>query len=450
MSNSRIQQSSQNSTSQVLAIWGLCLAVFIASLDTAITNTALPYISQELNSKFTESIWVINSYQLVMVALILPLAALSDRLGYKKIFLGGLLIFTCSSLFCGIADSLKELILARALQGVGAAAVLGTNIALVRLIYTPEKLGLGLGINAFIIAGGLAGGPVIASLILNSLTWHWLFLINIPIGITALILCSYLPNQVTKNKSFNLQSTLLTIIMFACVIYALGEFAVSASLLWILAFACAGIISGIFLIRRDSHHPEPIFPVDLFKNSIFSLSVVTAFAAFITQGLVLVALPYIFYDLGHSAAVIGFLIAPWPIMGAIMAPIAGILSNKISSAYLGALGLFILGSSIAVLAFYQGVLPNAFIVILMMLCGLGFGLFLTPNQRMLMSSSPISRSGAAGGMLNVSRTLGQAVGAALVALSINLSSNHASLMLGIGAIVAFTGSFLSFYRTFKK
>lgn len=433
-----------------LAILGLCISVFIASLDTAITNTALPYISQELNSKFTESIWVINSYQLVMVALILPLAVLADRIGYKKIFQVGLIIFICASLFCGIATSLHALVLARALQGLGAAAVLGTNIALVRLIYSTEKLGLGLGINAFVIAGGLAGGPVIASIILSSLTWHWLFLINIPLGISALILCLYLPNQEPKNQTFNIVSALLTIIMFASIIYALGEFSVSASFIWIFAFGCLGIISGIFLIIRDSRHPEPIFPIDLFNNSIFSLSVFTAFTAFVTQGLVLVALPYIFYGLGHSVTVIGFLIAPWPIVGAIMAPIAGILSNRISSAYLGTLGLFILGSSIAVLAAYQGDLSNVAIVILMMFCGLGFGLFLTPNQRMLMASSPVSRSGAAGGMLNVARTLGQAVGAALVALSITLSSHSETLMLGIGSFFAFSSALLSFYRAQKK
>ena len=444
------QQSPQSSASLNLAILGLCLAVFIASLDTAITNTALPYISQELNSKFTESIWVINSYQLVMVALILPLAVLADQLGYKKVFCAGLIIFTGASLCCGIANSLQDLILARAFQGVGAAAILGTNIALIRLIYSPEKLGLGLGINAFIIAGGLAAGPVIASIILNSLTWHWLFLINIPIGIIALILCFYLPSQIRKKQSFNILSALLTIIMFASIIYALSEFAISASLTWILVFIGVGVLSGVFLIIRDSQHPEPVFPIDLFKNLTFSLSVLTAFTAFVTQGLVLVALPYIFYNLGHSQTLIGFLIAPWPIVGAIIAPIAGVLSNKVSSAYLGAVGLFILGSSITILAVYQGELPPLSIVMLMMFCGLGFGLFLTPNQKMLMDNSPISRSGAAGGMLNVSRILGQAVGAILVAISINFSINSTSMMLGIGACFAFISSFLSFYRTVKK
>lgn len=176
----------------------------------------------------------------------------------------------------------------------------------------------------------------------------------------------------------------------------------------------------------------------------------TAFTAFVTQGLVLVALPYIFYSLGHSQTLIGFLIAPWPIVGAIIAPIAGVLSNKVSSAYLGAVGLFILGSSITILAVYQGELPHLSIIMLMMFCGLGFGLFLTPNQKMLMANSPISRSGAAGGMLNVSRILGQAVGAILVAISINFSINSASMMLGIGACFAFISSFLSFYRTVKK
>lgn len=447
-----LKESSQKAPAKnSLAICGLSFAVFIASLDTAITNTALPFISEELNTAFVASIWVVNSYQLVLVALILPLAVLADQLSYKLIFLIGLFIFTLASFLCGNANTINELIFARAVQGVGAAAILGTNIALVRLIYSPEKLGIGLGINAFVVAAGLAGGPVISSIILSHWSWHWLFFINIPIGICAFLLSYFLrPQQQNVKRKFNFVSAILTIVMFSSIIYGLGEMAVFNSWGWALASIIIGCVSGLFLVWRDSKHLNPIFPVDLFQEPIFSLSVITAFFAFITQGLVLVALPYIFSKTGYSAGEVGFLIAPWPMMGAIMASIAGSLSNKISSAYLGTVGLVLLGTSIGVLALFQTDITFSIIVIAMFICGLGFGLFLTPNQRMLMSNAPMNRSGAAGGMLNVARTSGQAVGAALVGLSINLNPNNLSIMLWIGSLFALIAAIISIFRIIKR
>ncbi|MBJ9984578.1 MFS transporter [Acinetobacter sp. S40] len=433
-----------------LAISGLSLAVIIASLDTAITNTALPYIGKELNSSFIQSIWIINSYQLVMAALMLPLTVLSDRIGYKKVFLSGLCIFIVASFLCGYAHSIHELIFARALQGLGAASILGTNIALVRLLYTPKELGFGLGINAFIIALGLAGGPVAASIILSKMSWHWLFLVNIPIGICALIFSLFLPNHKNNvNTPFNYVSAIFTIIMFSCIIYALGEYAVTISLSWVLLFLLIGIISAIFLFIRDSKHNQPIFPFDLFQNSIFSLSIFTGFSAFVTQGLMFVALPYILFKYGLSALYIGFLIAPWPIMGALVAPLAGLLTNHFSAAHLGNIGLLLLGSSIAVLASFNGELPIWAFVIIMMMCGLGFGLFLTPNQRLLLSSAPLARSGVAGGMLNVARISGQTLGATLVAFSLHLSNGPIASMLWIGAMFAFIATLSSIFRSIR-
>lgn len=154
-----------------LSVLSLCLAAFIASFDASITNVALPNISAELNITATTAVWIVNSYQLVMVAFILPIAAFADQIGYKKIFIYGLIIFTLASYACGHADSVNQLLGARAIQGLGAAAILGSNLALVRLTYDPTHLGLGLGMNAFVIAMGLAGGPVLATLILAISSW---------------------------------------------------------------------------------------------------------------------------------------------------------------------------------------------------------------------------------------------------------------------------------------
>lgn len=440
-----------NFKSNLLGIWGLNLAVFMTSLDISIINTSLPYISQRLEAAFTISIWVVNSYQILMAAFILPLAVLADQIGYKKIFIGGLLVFTLASALCGFSQNIQQLIWSRAVQGLGAAAMLATNIALIRLLYPSEKLGFGLGVNAFLLAAGLVLGPIISSSILSYFSWSWIFLFNLPLGCIAFLLCLHISKDVPSSiKKINTLSIFLNILMFSSLIYVLADYSISISWSRVILPLMIGIISGYLLIRRDWLHPSPVFPVDLFNFPIFSLSLLTAFAAFITQGLALLALPFIFFAEGYSEKELALLIIAWPIMGACIAPLAGILSNKISSAYLCGVGLTLLSSSLGALAIYFDELNRFSIFCLLLLSGVGFGLFLSPNQRMLISSVPFNRSGISGGMLNATRIVGQAVGVSFVAISINFSSDSSSTMLGLGAIAAFVGAIASFMRVLVR
>lgn len=431
----------------LFAVLGLSIAIFMSNLDIAMINIALPQISHELNINFTVSIWAITSYQLVMAAFILPLAFLADKFGYRPIFQIGLIVFTVASLFCGLAQTIEQLIWARALQGLGAAAILATNIALIRQLYPTQKLGLGLGVNAFLLALGFVTGPILATIILSYFHWSWIFWLNIPMAIVSYFLCKSLPNNERNTfKSMNILSILLSITMFSSIIFALASFSISNSFINTWIFLTVGLISGIILYLRDVKHRHPIFPVDLFKNVIFSLSLITSFFGFVTQGLGLVALPYIFFSLNHSAQEIALFILAWPMIGAITAPVAGILSNKISPAYLGGYGLLLLSAGLGSIAYFLGEWPQYMTFIALLLCGLGFGLFFAPNQRMLMSNLPVSRGGIAGGMLNISRIIGQTFGASIVAISIHFSSDSLVVMLIIGAIAAFLGSLASLYR----
>ena len=268
----------------LFAVLGLSIAIFMSNLDIAMINIALPQISRELNINFTVSIWAITSYQLVMAALILPLAFLADKFGYRPVFQIGLIVFTVASLFCGLAQTIEQLIWARALQGLGAAAILATNIALIRQLYPTQKLGLGLGVNAFLLALGFVTGPIFATIILSHFHWSWIFWLNIPMAILSYFLCKSLPkNEGNTFKSMNILSILLSITMFSSIIFALASFSISNSLLNTWIFLTVGLISGILLYLRDVKHRHPIFPVDLFKNVIFSLSLITAFLALLPK-----------------------------------------------------------------------------------------------------------------------------------------------------------------------
>jgi DHA2 family multidrug resistance protein-like MFS transporter len=157
------------------ALFGMLLGVFLGSLEAAIANTSLPTIARDLHAEPAASVWVINAYQLAVVATLLPFAALGDRLGARRVFLAGVAFFTASSLVCALAPNLPVLVAGRALQGIGAGALMSVNIALIRLIYPPERLGRGVGLNALVVGIGFVLGPSIASLVLAASSWPWLF-----------------------------------------------------------------------------------------------------------------------------------------------------------------------------------------------------------------------------------------------------------------------------------
>ncbi len=177
-----------------IAMGVMMCATVLAALDTTIANTALPQIAVNLQTSEASIIWVANAYQIALIATVLPFSALSECLGYKKIFVGGLALFAVASAICGDASTLWMLVVGRVLQGIGAAAMFSVSVAVIRHIYPPQMLGRGLGLNAMFVAVGFTLGPVIASTILSISSWHWLFLVNIPFAIpSTLIALRYVP-----------------------------------------------------------------------------------------------------------------------------------------------------------------------------------------------------------------------------------------------------------------
>ncbi|MFG1396188.1 MFS transporter [Roseixanthobacter pseudopolyaromaticivorans] len=425
------------------------IAVGMASLDTAITNTALPTIAADIGADAASSIWVVTTYQMAMVAALLPLAALGDIVGHRRVYLAGLALFTVTSLACGLAWSLPSLVVARALQGLGAAAIMSVNSALIRHIYPTRMLGRGLGTNALVVALGFTIGPTVASGILWVTSWHWLFLINVPAGLAGLFFSARaLPVTPRAAHRFELMAALLSAAFFTLLVLGIGQ----ASHLgpWSLvgleiggAIACVAV-----LLRWQAGHPAPMLAVDLFRRPVFALSAVTSACSFTTQGLAFVALPFLLQtQLGHSQVATGFLMTPWPAVVAVMAPIAGRLSDRYAPGLLGGIGLLMLCGGMATLALLPAA-PSTFdIVWRMVLCGAGFGFFQSPNLKALMTSAPPQRSGGASGIVAAARLLGQATGAALVALCFHLARDGGpELALWLGAGFALFASLASFLR----
>lgn len=409
------------------AILTIVLGLAMAVLDGAIANVALPTIATDLNASPAASIWIVNAYQIAIVIALLPLSFLGDMFGYRRIYKIGLALFTLTSLACALSHSLEMLTLARVAQGLGGAALMSVNTALIRLIFPQRFLGRGMGINSFVVAVSSAAGPTIAAAILSVASWQWLFFINIPLGIVSLILAMrYLPANVGRSKitRFDLPSAIMNALTFGLLITALGGFAQGQSGRLVLAEVAAMLVIGFFFVRRQLQMPVPLLPIDLLRIPLFSLSICTSVCSFCAQMLALVSLPFFLQSvMGRSEVETGLLLTPWPLATMVMAPLAGYMIEKVHAGLLGAIGLLVMACGLFGLALLPSSPSDLDIIWRMALCGAGFGLFQSPNNHTIVSSAPAQRSGGASGMLGTARLLGQSTGAALVALLLNLQGN---------------------------
>jgi DHA2 family multidrug resistance protein-like MFS transporter len=340
----------------IWAVIVLSLGVGMSALDTAIANTALPAMAQQLHASPADSVWIVNAYQLAMVATLLPIAALGETVGYKRVYVAGMAIFTAASLGCALAWSLPMLIVARLFQGLGAAALMGVNSALIRAVYPSRLHGRGFGNNALVVAIGFALGPSLASIILATSSWEWLFGINVLPGVAGYFLARRaLPETGRASHKVDGVAGLYNVAAFGLAVLALGDAAHRVGMRTLLPETLLALLFFFLLLRRQKGHPAPLLPVDLFRLPLFSLSTLTSICTFAAQALAFVALPFYFESqLGRSAVETGFLLTPWPVMVGVMAPVAGRLSDRYSPGLLGGVGLAILAAGLALLLGMSG------------------------------------------------------------------------------------------------
>ena len=439
--------------SRMWAVLTTMIGVGMASLDTSIANTALPSIAADVHATPAGSIWIVNAYQLALVATLLPFGALGEIFGYRRVYAVGLAVFTAASLVCALSWSLPTLTGARVLQGLGASGMMSVNTALVRFIFPKRMLGRGLGINAMTVAVLTALGPTVAAGILSVAAWPLLFAVNVPFGVAAVVLAlRVLPETPRAARRFDWASGMLNAAAFGLLVFGIGEIAHSASRFVVLLVLAGAVAAGAALVRRQRRLPAPMLPLDLYRRPMFALSSLTSMCSFAAQGLAYVSLPFLFQTvLGHSAVETGLLLTPWPVMTALAAPIAGPLSDRFPPALLGGAGLAVLCAGLVMMAALPADATTADIAWRLAVCGLGFGFFQSPNLRAIMSSAPPERSGSASGTVATSRLLGQSLGAALVALCFSLSGQHGpALALGLGAGFAGTACVVSLSRLLAR
>ena len=440
----------QRRYSMLVIILGIALSV----LDSSIMNLALPDIGRQLNVSAAQAVWVVNAYQLATLVLLLPLAALGDRLGYRRVYLLGMAMFALASVGAMLARSLETLILARALQGLGAAGVMSVNAALVRLTYPASQLGRGMAINSMVVATASMAGPSVAAAILSVANWPWLFAMNLPLGLFVFWMgrraLPYNPPANSGGPKFSFIDVLLNVLMFTMLFLGaeqlgvrMGSSAYSSPMLGVL-FLAIGIVVGMIYVYRQRRLAAPMFPVDLLKIPVFALSMGASVGAFCAQMLGFLAMPYLLLEvLGYSHLKAGLLITAWPLATVVAAPIAGRPIGRIPDGLLGGIGMAMFALGLLALALMPGQPADWNVAWRMALCGAGFGLFQSPNNHTIVTSAPLHRSGAASGMLGTARLTGQTLGAVVLAAIFALWPQHNGFAETVALCVASASAVLA-------
>ncbi len=425
--------------------------LFLSVLDGSICNVALPSMAAQLGVPSEDSIWIVNAFQLAVMMLLLPFASMGELWGYKQVYLRGIVVFTLGSVACALSATLPALVASRVAQGIGAAMLMSVNTSLVRIIYPKRHLGKGVGLNATVVAVASVAGPTLSAAILAVAPWPWLFAINVPVGIATFAMASrYLPDNPVRvaGRRFNWREAALNAATMGLFIGSVEAYSHDARPLCVLAGVAALLAVAAAYVRLERGKAYPMLPLDLLRIPIFTTSVVTSIVSFTAQMLVMVGMPFMLVNtFGYDAVGIGLLMTSWPLAIVFVAPLAGMLINHVHPGILGGVGLAMLSAGCFLLSFIPADAGHSGLVLRLLLCGAGFGVFQSPNNHILLTSAPTQRSGSASGMLATARLTGQTLGAALVAMLFHLygpMAPHDAMLLG--GILAACGAVCSCLR----
>ncbi len=427
------------------AIW---LAMAVTVLDSSIANVALPVIARDFGASATISLWVIHIYQLAVVCSILTLAAIGEIAGYARVYLVGLVVFTASSCACAASGSMSELIGWRLVQGLGAAAIMSVNGAMVRFTFPGRHLGQAFGINTMVIAISATAAPAIAGMMLALVSWRWLFGINLVFGVLALGMgWRSLPDARGLLSRLDTASALMTAVAMACLFGASAIGLEQADGILVGAGLVGFALLTAALVRRARGQDRPLLPVDLMRVLALRRAYLASICNFAAQTLLLVAMPfYLRNGFGYAPLRTGLTVAAIPLGLALAAPLAGRWADRSSRTGPGEIGLPLAACGLLGVAVVPG--DNLVAVVLAgLICGIGFGLFQAPNNRKMIATAPPSRSGAAAGMLALSRLSGQMTGVVIAGLLLRHLPDTSSRFGLVAATIAGLGALLALNRS---
>jgi MFS transporter, DHA2 family, multidrug resistance protein len=386
-------------------------------LDGTIVTVALPTMAQDLKVASSSAVLIVSIYQLTLAMFLLPFSALGIHVGLRRIYQYGQLVLLLSTFLCFFARSLPFLLVVRVVQALGASMVLSVSSALTRTIYPKRLLGLGLSITSLSLSIASALAPTLGGLVLLVARWPWIFVAVCPMAVLSLALGRRtLPDNEPRDDPYDVLGAVLCALTIGLLISGL-ESIVHGDSPVIAGFVCvAGAVLAFIFVRRELDSKLPILPVDLLMQPTIALSSIGGLAAFMGSMLVLLSLPFrLQQQYGWSTTEVGAVITAWPATSAIVAPTAGILSDRFPASVLGATGMAVTLTGLMFMAFLP-VHPTHFDLIWRTaLVGSGFGLFLSPNARVIIHAAPKDRAASASGLAGTTRLMGQTLGATVLA-----------------------------------
>lgn len=394
------------------------VGTFMTTLDASIVNISLPSIAGAFGVALTGTIeWVIIGYLVVIAALLLTIGRLADLIGRKSIWLVGLAIFTAGSAVTGAAPSLDLLIAARALQGVGSACMLATGLAILSDVFSQSERGRALGINAIALSLGASAGPTLGGLITEHLDWRWIFYVNVPIGLVAVVASYFVLPPASRHGQghFDIIGAVLLGVGVAGLNLGLSfgqEWGWMSPLLILTLVISAGALVGAVLYERRA--TSPLLDLRLFHNRVFSSALVSLIFSMLALFAIGFLLPFYFEELrGFSTQEAGLLLTPFSLTIAVVGPIAGSLADRYGSRWLAPLGLAIMALGLVQLTRIGAASTLPELIVPLVVGGLGQGLFLSPNSNSLLSATPRAEQGQASGVLATGRIVGQSLSVAV-------------------------------------
>jgi len=430
-------------------------SIFMSTLDSSIVNVALPYMMQDLQTDLKTIQWVVLVYLVIVSSLLLTFGRLSDIKGRKLVYVMGFAIFVAGSLLCGMARTPLSLIISRAVQGGGASMLMACSPALIVDAFPVQERGKALGMIGAVVAAGLTTGPVVGGIILEYLSWRYIFYINIPIGTAAVIgglvvlkgagsgTGSHEPMD--KTGSILLILILSGLIIFMTQISKWGMMSIPS-----LSFAGLGILAGIAFLINETKSDYPLFDLELLKIKLFIFPVMSSAILFAALFVIIFMMPfYLTYPCGFSASKTGLIMIVPFLFLLVVSPVSGVMYDKIGSRRLCMTGMSILSISLISLMTLHPSMGVGSILWRIALAGIGTALFVSPNNTVIMSCVPLPRRGIASGAVATARNLGMVIGVALAGLiftsSFSTLTNGSSLENYLAAMEPFF--MISFKRT---
>jgi len=394
------------------------MGIFLTTIDGSIVNLALPTLVRELGTDFATVQWVVLAYLLTISTLMLSIGRLADMIGKKPLYTAGFVIFTIGSVLCGLSPSINWLIVFRVVQGIGGAFLLALGLAIITEAFPTNERGRALGIAGAAVSVGIVIGPTLGGLLVDSLSWRWIFYVNLPVGIAGTWLAiRTLPDvKPSGGQRFDFFGAITLFISLLCLLLALTlgqQRSFDDQRVWLLAGGF--VLFLVLFIVGEWRNEQPMIDLRLFRDSKFSVGLITGFITFMAIAGTILLMPFYLENvLGYTPREVGLLLAVVPIALGITAPLSGSLSDRFGTRPITVIGLAVLVIGYYALSTLKVDTSAVGYLLRFMPIGIGMGIFQSPNNSAIMGTASRQRLGVVSGILAMTRTVGQTTGIALL------------------------------------